>query len=153
MQEGLGWRDIWVLVLLAILAGGTALLQNRHQPLSLDDLAIRETIEKQVRAFSVEDGPIAFGFAAPDLQAQFETPDYFMAMIRAHYRPIYFAQKLEFSVPARPLRDDAEMRLQSVFLVDDRGASHKARYLMQKQPDGSWKIAGCHLLVSDLVDI
>ncbi|MBT7279788.1 MAG: DUF4864 domain-containing protein, partial [Rhodobiaceae bacterium] len=130
-----------------------ALLQNRHQPLSLDDLAIRETIEKQVRAFSVEDGPIAFGFAAPDLQAQFDTPDYFMAMIRAHYRPIYFAQKLEFSAPARPLRDDAEMRLQSVFLVDDRGASHKARYLMQKQPDGSWKIAGCHLLVSDLVDI
>jgi len=153
MQEGLGWRDIWVLVLLAILAGGTALLQNRHRPLSLDDLAIRETIEKQVRAFSVEDGSIAFGFAAPDLQAQFETPDYFMAMIRAHYRPIYFAQKLEFSAPARPLRDDAEMRLQSVFLVDDRGASHKARYLMQKQPDGSWKIAGCHLLASELVDI
>ncbi len=147
------WRDIWVLVLLAILAGGTALMQNRHKPLSVDDIAIREVILQQVRAFSVEDGPMAFSFAAPDLQTQFETPDYFMEMIKAHYRPVYFAQKVDFSSPARPLREDENMRLQSVFLVDDRGASHKARYLMQKQPDRSWKIAGCHLLASDLVDI
>ena len=147
------WRDIWVLVLLAILAGGTALLQNRHKPLSVDDIAIRQIIREQASAFAAQDGPTAFGFAAPELQAQFETPGYFMAMIEAHYRPIYFAQKMNFSTPARPLARDADMRMQSVFLVDDKGTSHQARYLMQKQPDGSWKIAGCHLLPSDLIDI
>ena len=90
------WRDIWVLILLAVLAGGTALLQNRHQPLSVDDLAIRQTIAAQVAAFAAEDGAAAFRFAAPELQAQFETPEYFMAMIKAHYRPVYFAQKIDF---------------------------------------------------------
>jgi hypothetical protein len=145
------WRDIWVLILLAVLAGGTALLQNRHQPLSVDDISIRQTIAAQVAAFAAEDGAAAFRFAAPELQAQFETPEYFMAMIKAHYRPVYFAQKIDFSTPARAM--EAGLYLQSTFLVDDRGASHKARYLMQKQPDGSWKIAGCHLLASDLIEI
>jgi hypothetical protein len=54
------WRDIWVLVLLAILAGGTALLQNRHKPLSVDDIAIRQIIREQASAFAAQDGPTAF---------------------------------------------------------------------------------------------
>ena len=47
--------DIAVLALLAALAIGTALLQNRHQPLALHDQNIRAIIEAQIDAFRVQD--------------------------------------------------------------------------------------------------
>ncbi|MCH1568474.1 MAG: DUF4864 domain-containing protein [Parvibaculales bacterium] len=145
--------DIAVLALLAALAIGTALLQNRHQPLALHDQNIRAIIEAQIDAFRVQDDVTAFGFASPDLRAQFIAPNRFMDMVRAHYRPVYMAQRVAFTGTARAISQTPLIRLQDVYLVDDRGVSHKARYMMQKQPDGSWKIAGCQLLASNQMDI
>ena len=147
------FADIAVLVLLAGLAVATALLQNRHQALSLYDQAIRTIIEGQINAFRREDELTAFGYASPDLRAQFVAPNRFMAMVRAHYRPVYMAQSVSFTGTARAISKTPLMRLQDVYLIDDRGTSHKARYMMQKQPDGSWKIAGCQLLASNQMDI
>ena len=154
---GLAWRDIWVLGLLALLAAGTALLQSRQvalaSQLARHDTDIRQIIASQIEAFRRDDGPAAFAFASPDLRAQFIVAPHFMAMIRAHYRPVYKAQKITFDGPAKAIQQSPEMRVQKVFLTDDRGTGHNARYTMQKQPDGSWKIAGCLLLQSGLVDI
>jgi len=149
----ISFADIAVLALLAALAIAAALLQNRHQPMALHDRDIRTAIEAQIEAFKREDDVTAFGFASPDLRAQFVAPNRFMAMVRAHYRPVYKARTLSFTGPARAVSDTPHIRLQDVYLVDDRGTSHKARYMMQKQPDGSWKIAGCQLLASNQMDI
>ena len=149
----LAWRDVWVLVLLAMLAAGTALLQSRQSPMAAHDDAIRGVISDQIDAFRRDDGDAAFAHASPDLQVQFSVAPHFMAMIRAHYRPVYRAQTVDFDGPTKAIQQNPEMRIQYVHLVDDRGAGHRARYTMQKQPDGSWKIAGCYLLQSGLVDI
>lgn len=154
MRRGrIGLADIGVLALLTALAVGTAFLQNRHQPLALYDQNIRATIEAQIDAFRAQDDVAAFGFASPDLRAQFVAPNRFMAMVRAHYRPVFTAQQFNFTGRARAISQTPQIRLQDVYLVDDRGTSHKARYMMQKQPDGSWKIAGCQLLASNQMDI
>ena len=147
------WRDIWVLVLLAVLAAGTALLQSRQVPMAAHDAAIRSVIADQIAAFQRNDDDAAFAHASPDLQLQFSVAPHFMAMIKAHYRPVYRAQKVDFDGAARAIQQQPEMRIQYVHLVDDRGTGHRARYTMQKQPDGSWRIAGCHLLQSGLIDI
>lgn len=151
------WRDIWVLILLAVLAAGTAVLQSRQSPeaapLAQHDVSIRTIIEQQIKAFARDDGEAAFAFASPELRAQFIVAPHFMAMVRENYRPVYRARKIDFEGPARAIQDMPEMRMQNVHLVDDRGAGHKARYTMQKQPDGSWRIAGCLLLQSTLIDI
>ena len=149
----ISFADIAVLALLAGLAIATALLQNRHQPMALHDQAIRTIISAQIEAFRRDDDLAAFGFASPDLRAQFVAPNRFMAMVRAHYRPVYMAQSVSFTGTARAVADVPEIRLQDVYLIDDRGTSHKARHMMQKQPDGSWKIAGCQLLASRQMDI
>jgi ketosteroid isomerase-like protein len=147
------WRDVWVLLLLAVLAAGTAILQNRHTPIATHDIDIRQVIQGQIEAFRRDDGSVAFAFASPDLRAQFSVAPHFMAMIKTHYRAVYRAQKIHFDGPARAIQQDPELRMQNVHLIDDRGIGHRARYTMQKQPDGSWKIAGCHLLQSALIDI
>ena len=152
-QARISFADIAVLALLAGLAITTALLQNRHQPMALHDQAIRTIIGAQIEAFRRDDDLAAFGFASPDLRAQFVAPNRFMAMVRAHYRPVYMAQSVSFTGTTRAVADVPEIRLQDVYLVDDRGTGHKARYMMQKQPDGSWKIAGCQLLASRQMDI
>jgi hypothetical protein len=149
----IGLADMGVLALLIALAAGTAFLQNRHHPLALYDQNIRATIEAQIAAFRAQDDIAAFGFASPDLRAQFVAPNRFMAMVRAHYRPVFTAQQFSFTGRARAISQTPQIRLQDVYLVDDRGTSHKARYMMQKQPDGSWKIAGCQLLASNQIDI
>ncbi len=152
-QARINMADIAVLALLATLAIGTALLQNRHQPMALHDRDIRHIIEAQIDAFHREDGATAFGFASPELKAQFGEAAIFMAMVRAHYRPVYMARRVSFTGKARAIAERPETRLQIVYLVDDRGTGHKARYMMQKQPDGSWKIAGCQLMPTEQLDI
>ena len=111
------------------------------------------TIGAQIEAFRAQDDVSAFAHASPDLRAQFVAPNRFMAMVRAHYRPVVTAQQFILTARRGPYQETPEMRLQDVYLVDDRGTSHKARYMMQKQPDGSWKIAGCQLLASNQMDI
>ena len=151
------WRasDFAVIGLLALLAAGTALLQNaeRPQPLAQYDMQIRHVITQQIEAFRAEHHATAFGLAAPELQDQFGTPDDFIAMVQAHYRPVYRAQNHDFLGAAKAIAAHHEMRIQRVFITDDRGTAHQARYIMQKQPDGSWKIAGCQLLASNQMDI
>jgi Tfp pilus assembly protein PilP len=89
----IGLADMGVLALLIALAAGTAFLQNRHHPLALYDQNIRATIEAQIAAFRAQDDIAAFGFASPDLRAQFVAPNRFMAMVRAHYRPVFTAKQ------------------------------------------------------------
>lgn len=151
------WRvsDFAVIGLLALLAAGTALMQNveRPAPLAQYDMDIRQVIAQQIDAFRNENHATAFGLAAPQLQDQFGTPDAFIAMVRVHYRPVYRAQTFDFTGAAKAVAAHREMRIQRVFITDDRGSAHQARYIMQKQPDGSWKIAGCYLLESPELEI
>lgn len=152
----MGWRgsDFAVIGMLAVLAAATALLQNaplrdgQGAALSEQDMRIRHVIGAQIEAFRDDAAARAYGFAAPDLRAQFSTADAFIAMVRVHYRPVYRARNFGFTGPSRPMVAHPEMRIQRVFITDDGGSGHVARYIMQKQPDGSWKIAGCHLLTS-----
>ena len=147
-------RDIVILALLACLASGVALIRQPASPsLAAHDTAIREVILQQIDAFGRGDYAAAFALAAPDIQAQFIGPEVFIAMVKAHYRPVYTAHKLIFPNPARAVQNTPETRVQPVDITDRRGRNTHARYIMQKQPDGSWKIAGCHLIETDQLDI
>lgn len=147
-------RDIIILGVLACLATGVALIrQTASPPLAAHDTAIREVISQQIEAFGRGDDDAAFAFAAPDIQAQFAGPEVFSAMVKAHYRPVYTAHKLSFPDPARAVQDTPETRIQRVDITDRRGRNTQARYIMQKQPDGSWKIAGCHLVETAQLEI
>ncbi|MDZ4735244.1 MAG: DUF4864 domain-containing protein [Rhodospirillaceae bacterium] len=103
--------------------------------------AIRNVIENQFEAFLADDGARAFSFASPDLQVQFGSPDVFMSMVRTGYAPVYRPQDVEFL----DLLKAPSGFVQQVHVVGTDGTAVIAHYLMEQQPDGSWRIDGCML--------
>jgi len=107
--------------------------------------AIRTVIEEQLEAFRRDDAEAAFGLAAPGIQHTFVTPERFMIMVRRGYRQVYRPSVVEF----RELRHVEDVGpVQSVYFEGQDGDAVMALYPMERQPDGSWRINGCHLVES-----
>ena len=111
-----------------------------------DRAAIRDVISRQLEAFRRDDGPTAFGFAAPVIRRHFGDADTFMAMVRNGYEPLHRSSDFAF----RDLRQVDDVVIQRVHVVGRDGAEVTAVYVMQRQPDGSWRIAGCTLAAPEL---
>lgn len=112
---------------------------------TVDRAAIHRTIEDQIAAFRRDDGPAALAFASPSIQRQFATPDTFMDMVRSGYAAVYRPRSVAFG---ELLRVDSTL-LQLVEVVGPDGAPVLAVYEMERQDDGSWRIAGCVLYSVD----
>lgn len=127
------------LLLAVALAGATA--RAAEPPDAADSAAIRAVIEGQIAAFRRDDGEAAFGFAAPAIRRQFGTVDIFMDMVRGGYGAVYRPQT--YRLGALAVIDD--LIVQKVHIVGPDGRAVTAFYIMEKQADGSWRIAGCSL--------
>ena len=106
-----------------------------------DRAAIRTTIERQLAAFQRDDGSAAFSYAAPSIKERFGTPENFMNMVRTGYEPVYRPREVEFG----PVIEFQGQPTQLVLLVGQDLQVVTAYYLMEKQPDGNWRIDGCVL--------
>ncbi len=107
--------------------------------------AIRGIISDQMAAFRRDDATAAFNDASPFIQGRFQRPDIFLEMVKSGYAPVYRPQQVEF----RDLVPAADGLDQRVFVLGPDGRAYLAHYLMQRQPDGGWKINGCILEVLD----
>jgi hypothetical protein len=133
----------FLLVLVPLLAGPADAEDAAVAP--EDRAAIRAVIEGQIEAFRRDDGAAAFSYAAPVIRERFATPDNFMEMVRTGYRPVYRPREIAFG--ALEMRDGR--LVQRVLLVGPDGVATAALYVMERQPDGSWKIAACILTTPD----
>lgn len=134
--------SIWIALALPALAAA----QTPASDIGAGDrVAISRTIEDQIAAFRRDDGPAAFAFASPSIQRQFATPDTFMDMVRSGYAAVYRPRSVAFG---DLLRVESTL-LQLVEVVGPDGASVLAVYEMERQSDGSWRIAGCALYPID----
>jgi uncharacterized protein DUF4864 len=107
--------------------------------------AIRALIEDQLAAFQRDDAGAAFGFASPTIRGQFGTAENFIGMVRRGYAPVYRPREVAFGALV-----GMEGRIvQKVLLVGPDGQPVTALYIMEKQPDGTWRIDGCLLTQSD----
>jgi ketosteroid isomerase-like protein len=128
-------RTLLSCALIACLAHSAAALDEP------DRQAIRGIIERQIDAFRRDDAAGAFAFATPALQTLFGTKERFMSMVQQGYKPVYRQRSVTFT----ELRDTPAGPAQSVLLQDENGAQWLAVYTLERQPDGTWKIAGCTL--------
>ena len=124
-------------VLLAVGIGGSAAAFS-----DADRSAVQSVIAQQLDAFLAEDGAAAYSFAAPGIKQMFPTQDIFMELVRRGYQPVYRSRSHAFG----ELKETAAGLEQIVDIVDAAGEFWTARYTLEKQPDGSWKITSCMLL-------
>lgn len=107
-----------------------------------DGSAIRAVIERQIEAFRQDDSDSAFAFAAPSIRAMFGDAQSFMDMVRKSYQPVYRPSDIEFG----ELSIKGEIIAQQVHVIGQDGKPRTALYVMERQKDGSWAIAGCMLV-------
>ncbi len=107
-----------------------------------DRAAIRAVIQAQLDAFQHDDAVAAFAFAAPNIRHVFQDdPVVFLGMVRQGYQPVYRPRSTVFGAASMT----AGQITQKLELVGPDGAGHEAVYVMEREADGSWKIAGCML--------
>jgi hypothetical protein len=107
-----------------------------------DVAAAQQVIRSQVEALGRDDAATAYSYAAPAIQEIFPQADFFMAMVRGSYAPVYRHKSFEFG----EARVSDGRIAQRVHIVDADGVPWEALYTLERQPDGSLKITGCSLL-------
>ena len=109
-----------------------------------DGDAIRSVITSQLDAFRRDDAAGAYAEAAPGIQQLFPTPGIFLEMVRRGYQPVYRSRSAEFTA----LAVEDGHPVQRVEIIGPDGEAHTALYTMEREPDGTWRIAGCELVAS-----
>lgn len=119
--------------------GVSAALATDEEPSESDWASIRAVISSQLDAFKRDDADAAFSFASPAIQKQFHSSGEFLQMVRTGYGAVYRPATVQFlehfvlsGQPVQPLE---------IVTPDDLVVV--AFYIMERQPDGGWKIAGC----------
>ena len=133
------WHSLRIVLSLLCLAA--PVMSQAQELTAADRLGIQTVIEQQLQAFRQDDAAAAFAFASPSIQAKFGTPAVFLRMVQTAYQPVYRPRHVTF----KELQLKDGVLTQAVFLVGPDGVPVMAVYLMQKQPDGAWKIDGCYL--------
>ena len=129
------------LIATAVLFALAAALARAQTISDADARAVRAVIEAQLDAFKRDDARRAFSYAAPGIRETFGTAEKFMAMVREQYAVVYRPRSVSFEEPVMAGED----LVQPVRITDGDGRTWMAIYPMAKQPDGSWRINGCHL--------
>jgi hypothetical protein len=127
---------------LAVFAGIAA--AQAPEPRDADWKAMHTNIAEQRAALIAGDGDRAFGYASPGIRAQFVDAQTFMAMVRAAYAPLLMARYVEF-LQGAVIEGTVIVPLR---LVDGDNTVRVALYTMERQSDGSWRIAGCRIAPS-----
>ena len=103
---------------------------------------MRAVIEGQLGAFARDDAAAAWKHVSPGLQQKFGTAERFLEMVRAHYQPVYAPQAVEYGELQRVEGDWGQW----LEVVGPDGGRWRALYLLQQQPDGTWRTNGCLLV-------
>ena len=127
------------------LAGLCGTVRAADAPVAVaDQAAIRSVITDQIDAFRRDDAASAFSLAAPAIQGMFQTPGDFIEMVRRGYAAVYRPRSFDFT----SLTQEDGTISQFVDLIGPDGAAYTARYMMEREPDGSWRISGCEIVQS-----
>ncbi len=109
-----------------------------------DKIAIRQLIEKQLQAFQQKDEETAFALTSPVIQRKFQQRD-FMNILGKKYEAIIQHRSIMFQ--GFTLIDNYPALV--AMIMDRKGTLTQGVFVVQHQPDYSWRIHGYELLSLD----
>lgn len=99
-------------------------------------------IQSQITAFLNDDAEAAYSFASPTIRGKFPSEGAFFDMVKKGYAPVYRAGNFAFGRS----KVSGDMVVQEVLISGPDGKDWTALYQVVKQPDGSYKINGVHMV-------
>lgn len=135
-------RRVMPILLVAMLLSSAARAQDMVTP--AENTLVQHVITEQIDAFRHDDATAAFALAAPHIKAMFGDAAHFLAMVRHAYPLVYRQRAFSFGTSMI----DQGLLIQRVQLTGENGDEALALYTMEKELDGSWRIAGCSLVES-----
>ena len=99
----------------------------------------RAVIEAQLEAFKQGDGPKAFSYATPNIQTMFGDAETFMKMVCEGYDVVVKPMTVRFV----KFETDGMNALHAVQMIDRQKTLWNVYYVLQKRPDGTWRISSC----------
>jgi hypothetical protein len=103
---------------------------------------VQDIIQNQINAFLNDDAKTAYSFASPTIRGKFATEDAFFDMVKKGYAPVYRPGNFAFGRS----KVQGDMVVQEVLISGPDGKDWTALYQLLKQPDGSYKINGVHMV-------
>lgn len=134
-------QKIWKLWLVFFAAALATLLTTSltHAGETEDKQQTRAVIEAQLEAFKQGDSAKAFSYATPNIQTMFGDADTFMQMVRDGYDVVYRPASVRFV----KFETDGMNALHAVQMIDRQKTLWNVYYVLQKRPDGTWRISSC----------
>ena len=102
---------------------------------------IKSIVNQQLEAFQNDDFEKAYSFASPTIKKMFISPEVFRKMVIGGYQAVYRPQSIKMG-SVEIIKGVTTLK---VYLVDPNGEFITANYMMEKQENGEWLIAGCIL--------
>lgn len=99
-------------------------------------------IQSQIEAFLNDDAKTAYSFASPTIRGKFQSESAFFDMVKKGYAPVYRPGNFAFGRS----KVEGDMVVQEVLISGPDGKDWTALYQLVKQPDGSYKINGVHMV-------
>jgi hypothetical protein len=103
---------------------------------------VQSVIQEQITAFLNDDAKTAYSFASPSIRGKFSTEAAFFDMVKKGYAPVYRAGNFAFG---RSKMTGGTV-VQEVLISGPDGKDWTALYQVVRQPDGSYKINGVHIV-------
>jgi hypothetical protein len=103
---------------------------------------VQDIIEGQITAFLNDDAKTAYSFASPTVRGKFPSESGFFDMVKKGYAPVYRPGNFAFGRS----KVTGDMVVQEVLISGPDGKDWTALYQVVKQPDGSYKINGVHMV-------
>ena len=131
-------RFFWLIAAIALVASTT--LKVAAGTLSeAQAQEIRDVIVAQLEAFAQDDADSAFQTATPAVREAIGSSGRFLALVRGAYPMVYRPASVTFQ---KPEEDDGSV-VQLVEITDSDSKSWLAMFVLEQQPDASWRIGGC----------
>ena len=133
-------RKFW-LWLLGILVLHSSFLTSETVASELEKDQVKAVIEAQIEAMAKDDWPKAYSFASPAIRKRFGSPQRFKEMVLKGYKIVYRPRSISFQGV-----ENFGVAPGFVFhLIGTDGQAARVVYLMIKDEDEGWRIAGVQL--------
>jgi hypothetical protein len=138
-----------MLAVLSLLVLAVPLQAKESVVSDADRTAIHSVIERQLAAFLHDDAEAAFALNSPSIQREFGSPEVFMQMVQNGYPAVYRPRSKSFG----DIKTVNGAFVQQVNLIGPNGDGQHAYYVMEHEPDGSWRINGVATAPSEDIEI